>query len=71
LDVCHALDAAFAMLALEPPPGRVEDRILVIGPARDGTPLEVVAVVRSAGGLLVIHAMHLRKKYRHLYEGSA
>ena len=44
------------------------DRVLFLGPDEHGVPLEVLAVELASGELLVIHAMRLRRKYRHDYE---
>lgn len=44
------------------------DRTLWLGDDRRGVALEIVTVPLHDGGLLVIHAMVLREKYRSLYE---
>lgn len=44
-----------------------DDRLLFIGEDSTGRPLEVMAVA-IADGLLVIHVMDLRPKWRRLYE---
>jgi hypothetical protein len=43
-------------------------RIVYLGEDMYGRPLEVMAVERHSGELLVIHAMLLREKYRKGYE---
>jgi hypothetical protein len=43
-------------------------RIVYLGEDMHGRPLEVMAVERHSGELLVIHAMALREKYRKHYE---
>jgi hypothetical protein len=43
------------------------DRILFLGPDRQGSLLEVVALELAPGDLLVIHAMRMRRKYRDHY----
>jgi hypothetical protein len=55
----------------EPPPeglGRRSVRIIYLGTDAEGQEIEVMAVELEAGGLYVIHAMPLRKKYRTKYE---
>ena len=46
-----------------------DDRIVYLGPDQDGVLLEVVAV-EIEGGLLVIHAMTMRPRYRKQLEGE-
>jgi hypothetical protein len=45
-----------------------DDRLLYLGDDQDGVALEVMAVELQDGGLSVIHAMPLRKKYETGYE---
>jgi hypothetical protein len=55
----------------EPPQeglGQRSIRIVYLGDDADGQELEVMAVELEGGGLYVIHAMPLRKKYRTKYE---
>jgi hypothetical protein len=56
----------------EPPPagssGVPDTRLVFLGDDTQGHPLEVMAVELPNGGLLVIHAMSLRNKYRQRYE---
>jgi hypothetical protein len=56
----------------EPPPagrdGVPDARVVFLGDDPRGSPLEVMAVELPNGGLLVIHAMTLRSKYRQRYE---
>jgi len=57
----------------EPPPagreGEVPDtRVVFLGDDPQGKPLEVMVIELPNGGLLVIHAMSLRNKYRQRYE---
>lgn len=57
----------------EPPPtgrgGEVPDtRVVFLGDDPQGNPLEVMVIELPNGGLLVIHAMLLRNKYRKRYE---
>jgi hypothetical protein len=54
-----------------PPAGRdaVSDiRLVFLGEGPQGEALEVMAIQLPNGGLLVIHAMSLRNKYRQRYE---
>lgn len=44
-------------------PDEGSDRVLFLGPDHRGIPLEVVALERTDGDLLVIHAMPMRQKY--------
>lgn len=57
-DILHAVTHA---LALKDHP---DDTRLYLGPARDGTPLEVVTLRRSNRPEVAIHAMKMRRKYR-------
>lgn len=50
------------------PPARPDDQLLFLGDDPDGVPLEVIGVEGSTGGVLVIHAMRMRKKYVEQYE---
>ncbi len=58
----------------EPPPaGRDKEevpdtRVVFLGDGPQGNPLEIMAIELPNGGLLVIHAMSLRNKYRTRYE---
>jgi hypothetical protein len=55
----------------DPPPGRVDEndiRFVLLGDDEQRRPLEVLAVERFDGDLLVIHAMPLRDKYKEMYE---
>jgi hypothetical protein len=56
----------------EPPPagreGVPDTRLVFLGEDPQGEPLEVMAIQLPNGGLLVIHAMSLRNKYRRRYE---
>jgi hypothetical protein len=45
-----------------------DTRVVFLGDDPQGHPLEVMAVELPKGGLLVIHAMPLRNKYRQRYE---
>lgn len=45
-------------------------RRVYLGDDAAGTALEVMAVDLESDGLLVIHAMPLREKYRRQYEGA-
>lgn len=52
------------------PAGLNAPRRVYLGDDADGTALEVMAVAIEPDGLLVIHAMPLRQKYRRQYEGA-
>jgi hypothetical protein len=43
------------------------DLVLFLGPDPKGVPLEIVAIEAEDGGLVVIHAMRLRRRYREDY----
>ncbi len=45
-----------------------DTRLVFLGEDPQGEPLEVMAIQLPNGGLLVIHAMSLRNKYRRRYE---
>ena len=52
-----------------PPPARWRDeRLVYLGDDEDGVALEVMAVELEDGGILVVHAMRLRREYREFYE---
>jgi hypothetical protein len=46
-----------------------DDRLVYLGPDQDGALLEVMAV-ETDRGLLVIHAIPIREKYRRYLEGA-
>ncbi len=64
--------ASYKVRFEEPPPagreGVPDTRLVFPGDDTQGYPLEVMAVELPNGGLLVIHAMSLRNKYRQRYE---
>jgi hypothetical protein len=67
----HAITNAVAIIDQPTPDqslGR-DDRIVFLGPDQDGVMLEVMAV-ETAAGLLVIHAMKVRRKYLDHLEGD-
>ena len=47
-----------------------EDRIVFLGPDPNGVMLEVMAIETNQG-LLIIHAMKMRQKYRPFLRGNA
>lgn len=53
--------------AVLPSEAGLQERLVFLGDDEFGRALEVLAV-RTDRGLLVIHAMDLRPKWRHLYE---
>lgn len=55
-------NCACPLYQADPNPGD-EDLVVFLGPHSRGVPMEVVAVERANGDLLVIHAMRLREKY--------
>jgi hypothetical protein len=59
-DIEHAVTHAMAIDDTN------EDTRLYIGPSRHAALLEVVTIPSVEGRELVIHAMHMRPKYRHL-----
>ncbi len=52
------------------PAGLNAPRLVYLGDDEAGIPLEVMAVELEPDGLLVIHAMPLREKYRTQYEAA-
>ena len=63
-DIEHAVRNAMAIDDLE------DDLRLYLGADRKGDLLEVVAINRRERSELVIHAMPMRSKYRHLIPGE-
>ncbi len=63
-DIEHAVRNAMAIDDLE------DDLRLYLGADRRGDLLEVVAIYRRELSELVIHAMPMRSKYRHLIPGE-
>jgi hypothetical protein len=61
-DILHAIDHALAIEDI----GEDPDRWLVLGPDRAANMLEVVVLIASDGGRLVIHAMAMRPIYERL-----
>jgi hypothetical protein len=59
-DIAHAIDNALSIDEVG------EDKLLYLGPARDGRLLEVVTLRRQDGPELAIHAMKMREKYKRL-----
>lgn len=55
---------------LYPPPDDpgAADLVVFLGPDANGVPLEVVGIESADGGLVVIHAMRLRRQYAGDYE---
>ncbi len=62
-DIVHAVDHAVAWVDLDE---HSPQRILIIGPDRSGTLIEVVTLTFDNGRDLAIHAMQLRSKYHTL-----
>lgn len=67
----HAIRNAVAIIDQPAPAASAnrDDRIVFLGPDMDGRMLEVMAVETQAG-LLVIHAMRIRRKYLDHLEGA-
>ncbi len=63
-DIDHCARNAMAIDELD------DDLRLYLGPARSGTLLEVVTIVRDDATELAIHAMTMRPKYRPLLGGE-
>jgi hypothetical protein len=57
--------ATTSVLLCEPRPG-ADDRLVYLGPDQDGVVLEVMAVAIETG-LLIIHAMPIRNRYKTYY----
>lgn len=57
------------LVFLVPPPAPgLDERLLFLGDDEAGAALEVMAVELEIGGILVIHAMELRARYRPHYD---
>lgn len=68
--VRHVLDTAPRAHVLAGADGEPDETLLLfVADDPNGVPLEVVVRVGD-GVVMVIHAMRLRAKYRHLYDGS-
>lgn len=63
-DIRHAMDQAMSIDEQD------DDTRLYLGPARDGTLLEVVTLRLDDGSELAIHAMRMRPGYRRLLGGE-
>jgi hypothetical protein len=64
-DLRHAVEYALYAGVLE---GEPPLRVLYLGPDRAGNLLEVVVIERDDSSDLAIHAMKMRRRYRHLLE---
>lgn len=56
-DIWHAIRSAIRKIDMD------EDLTMLIGPARDGTPLEIGVLGLVGDDPVVIHAMRLRPKF--------
>jgi hypothetical protein len=56
-DIWHAVRSATRRIEMD------DDLTLLIGPARDGTPLEIGVLDLNGDDAVVIHAMRLRPKF--------
>lgn len=66
----HVIAYPVAIFEIEPPQEGQDVRTLFLGADKSGRALEVMAVPNPRGGLLVVHAMDLRDKYREAYESA-
>ncbi len=67
----HVIEQAGLRFEQEPPaggPAHGDPRLVYLGDDADGVALEVMAIELEDSGLLVIHAMPLRERYRTEYE---
>jgi hypothetical protein len=66
----HVIEHSSMLFEEDPPPGHssIDKRLVFLGEDAAGIPLEVIAVEGGNGGLVVIHAMKLRSRYRTQYE---
>ncbi len=67
----HVVQTATAILSQPAPSGSTlaADRLVFIGEDEDGTLLEVIAI-ETDSGLLIIHAMPIRDRYRPYLKGD-
>jgi hypothetical protein len=56
-DIWHAVRSATRRIEMD------DDLTMLIGPARDGTPLEIGVLDLNGDDAVVIHAMRLRPKF--------
>lgn len=71
-DRCRYVLKTATTIIRQPPPARSplkDDRIVFLGADREGVLLEVMAV-QTRAGLLVIHAMRMRPRYRSQLKGK-
>ena len=59
----HVIEHATLRFRVPPPAGQGDDRVVYLGRDAGGIPLEVVAIEVEDGGLFVIHAMPMRRRY--------
>lgn len=66
----HVIEHCGLRFEQAPSPGRAaaDIRLVFLGDDADGVALEVMAIELEDGGLLVIHAMLLRDRFREEYE---
>jgi hypothetical protein len=65
--VVHNAAVTVTIPAPDDSPDKVDERTLHLGPDREGVLPEVVTVATETG-MLVIHAMEMRSRYRKLIE---
>lgn len=68
--VRHVIEHPLVCYLVPAPTEDQDDRTLYLGDDHTGRALEVLTVPLAGGGLLVVHAMDLRDKYRPEYEAA-
>jgi hypothetical protein len=62
------IESCGLVFLVPPPPAGLDERLLFLGDDAGGVALEVMAIELESGGILVIHAMELRARYRPYYD---
>jgi hypothetical protein len=68
--VRYVIEHPLVSYVVPAPTGTQDDRTLYLGDDLTGRALEVMTVPLAGGGLLVVHAMDLRDKYRPEYDAA-
>lgn len=68
--VRHVIEHPLVSYLVPAPTEEQDDRTLYLGDDHTGRALEVLTVPLEDGGLLVVHAMDLREKYRPEYDAA-
>lgn len=68
--VRHVIEQPLVSYLVPAPTDEQDERTLYLGDDQTGQALEVLTVPLESGGLLVVHAMDLREKYRPEYEAA-